>query len=261
MNIQSTMIIKRSTILHLIVCSLVFLAVPITGEATVYEFVPGVSLTETYDAGGFLDDADVDVHSGAGDLLPNEPGNIVANDIIIWDYLYTEGLPGYKVTSSDKADIDRLQLFGSSTGETELKVELQFASVGGDLFGSIYTMNPVTWGANNAWVVEDTNILPGQYEGDDALGILQGSTICGFRMQMTFGSGGLTSFTQADFEWEAGTITKESCGDTSQGIDSGGDGTFFGNDVENLVPVPPAVWLFGSGLLGLISIARRRNAV
>jgi hypothetical protein len=26
------------------------------------------------------------------------------------------------------------------------------------------------------------------------------------------------------------------------------------------VPVPPAVWLFGSGLLGLIGVARRRQA-
>jgi hypothetical protein len=28
---------------------------------------------------------------------------------------------------------------------------------------------------------------------------------------------------------------------------------------ENVVPIPPAVWLFGSGLLGLISVARRRD--
>ena len=28
----------------------------------------------------------------------------------------------------------------------------------------------------------------------------------------------------------------------------------------NAVPIPPAVWLFGSGLLGLIGIARRKAA-
>jgi len=28
---------------------------------------------------------------------------------------------------------------------------------------------------------------------------------------------------------------------------------------ENVVPIPPAVWLFGSGLLGLIGVARRRD--
>ncbi|HYA37188.1 MAG TPA: VPLPA-CTERM sorting domain-containing protein [Candidatus Methylomirabilis sp.] len=29
---------------------------------------------------------------------------------------------------------------------------------------------------------------------------------------------------------------------------------------ENVVPIPPAVWLFGSGLLGLIGVARRKSA-
>jgi len=29
----------------------------------------------------------------------------------------------------------------------------------------------------------------------------------------------------------------------------------------NLVPIPPALWLFGSGLLGLVGIARRKKAV
>jgi len=31
-------------------------------------------------------------------------------------------------------------------------------------------------------------------------------------------------------------------------------------DVPAVVPVPAAVWLFGSGLIGLISIARRKKA-
>jgi len=35
---------------------------------------------------------------------------------------------------------------------------------------------------------------------------------------------------------------------------------FSGNVVNSPVPVPAAVWLFGSGLLGLAGIARRKNA-
>jgi hypothetical protein len=27
----------------------------------------------------------------------------------------------------------------------------------------------------------------------------------------------------------------------------------------NIVPVPPSVWLFGSGLIGLVAVARRRK--
>jgi hypothetical protein len=42
-------------------------------------------------------------------------------------------------------------------------------------------------------------------------------------------------------------------------------GVFGGNDLSNItaytvVPVPAAVWLFGSGLLGLVGVARRRRA-
>jgi len=44
---------------------------------------------------------------------------------------------------------------------------------------------------------------------------------------------------------------------------SGADSAFFGGGDEgfppNAVPLPAAVWLFGSGLLGMIAIARRRN--
>ena len=41
-----------------------------------------------------------------------------------------------------------------------------------------------------------------------------------------------------------------------QGYDTGGSESF----VNNPVPVPAAVWLFGSGLLGLVGIARRKKA-
>ena len=37
------------------------------------------------------------------------------------------------------------------------------------------------------------------------------------------------------------------------------NGTLVTVDVQ-IIPVPPAVWLFGSGLLGLVGIARRREA-
>jgi hypothetical protein len=30
--------------------------------------------------------------------------------------------------------------------------------------------------------------------------------------------------------------------------------------VTTVIPVPPALWLFGSGLLGLVGIARRKKA-
>jgi hypothetical protein len=44
------------------------------------------------------------------------------------------------------------------------------------------------------------------------------------------------------------------------GTDFTSDTLFSGDVVNNPVPVPAAVWLFGSGLLGLVGIARRKKA-
>ena len=41
-------------------------------------------------------------------------------------------------------------------------------------------------------------------------------------------------------------------------LGAAGDTSFFAVDVQP-IPVPPAVWLFGAGLLGLASVARRRT--
>jgi hypothetical protein len=51
------------------------------------------------------------------------------------------------------------------------------------------------------------------------------------------------------------TTTLTSCDDFG-----GTERTFMAN-FEVTVPVPPAVWLFGSGLIGLIGIARRKKVV
>ena len=42
-------------------------------------------------------------------------------------------------------------------------------------------------------------------------------------------------------------------------VGAAGDNAFFQVDVA-VIPIPPAFWLFGSGILGLIGMARRRSA-
>jgi hypothetical protein len=37
-------------------------------------------------------------------------------------------------------------------------------------------------------------------------------------------------------------------------------GQIFQGIVTSTVPIPPSIWLFGSGLLGLVAIARRKKA-
>jgi hypothetical protein len=44
-------------------------------------------------------------------------------------------------------------------------------------------------------------------------------------------------------------------------IEGGYSGTSIAGKLGAVVPVPAAVWLFGSGLLGLIGLARRKKAV
>ena len=61
---------------------------------------------------------------------------------------------------------------------------------------------------------------------------------------------------QSDYYW----LTDEFITGTPFAQFNGGSFTSFNYEVEALgaVPVPAAVWLFGSGLLGLIGVARRR---
>jgi hypothetical protein len=60
------------------------------------------------------------------------------------------------------------------------------------------------------------------------------------------------AFTFANTQIALGSVTIDPNG--------GFSGTVTNADFDNLaVPVPPAVWLFGSGLLGLVGVARRRS--
>jgi hypothetical protein len=72
-----------------------------------------------------------------------------------------------------------------------------------------------------------------------------------------FGTGatsGLRVFAVYDFDNETFlAFTADTAGGSSQV----GDGTFV-NPGAAVVPVPAAVWLFGSGLLGLVGVARRK---
>lgn len=65
-----------------------------------------------------------------------------------------------------------------------------------------------------------------------------------------------TQFSQIQLAWSLGTGTFVSVGSYWPGSP---DPTITNYEVA-VVPVPPALWLFGSGLLGLIGIARRKKA-
>ena len=84
--------------------------------------------------------------------------------------------------------------------------------------------------------------------------------------------------TTVDLHWHTATgdqiatdplttgVSTLSYGAASEVVVSGGTALFYGTGAEpffayetSTVPIPPSVWLFGSGLLGLIGVARRKR--
>ena len=65
-----------------------------------------------------------------------------------------------------------------------------------------------------------------------------------------------------NFSTTSGGIQLMSSGGSVTGVDSLGLGfnATWDFSTYSVVPVPPAVWLFGSGLIGLIGIARRKKS-
>jgi hypothetical protein len=75
----------------------------------------------------------------------------------------------------------------------------------------------------------------------------------------------VTDFNTGEYGWRT-TTDGENCSEgeanciyqlLTSAYFTGGDG--FGGPPAGVIPVPAAVWLFGSGLLGLVGVARRRK--
>ena len=112
-----------------------------------------------------------------------------------------------------------------------------------DTGGGGATLSNMTWG--------------GLIDGGNAMNLLTAGTLC-------FGSS--PGCTATVFPVSDGPLFHADGVSTSIGIAmsfdlTAGDTAEFTTNFEVApVPVPAAVWLFGSGLLGLISVARRKNA-
>ena len=158
--------------------------------------------------------------------------------------------------------------YASATGDTYINNALQVA--GQDLT-SVTLPPPPPSGSPDAWVIDtmdatqspfmgfgigtvgNNNLTPNNFQGSLVNGIdlsIYAGTITTANLQSnllvkdtaTFVFSGLTGFTEADVS------------DVVFGLGTAPD------SLLPEIPLPPAVWLFGSGLLGLIGIARRKKA-
>ena len=138
------------------------------------------------------------------------------------------------------------------------------ANTGGWDFGSGGTIS-IVGGVSAAGIAGGATLLSGTFDSASVFDVGGGT----FNFKITGGSFNdtkhpdlLTYFGMPLVDYQGGlnisfntTVSPLSVGDafTSATV-------FSGNIVNSPVPVPAAVWLFGSGLLGLVGVARRKKA-
>jgi hypothetical protein len=112
----------------------------------------------------------------------------------------------------------------------------------------------------------------GSFDGGITYTFINGSLSAGSYMSATFDTltvlnlGGTANFL-ADLSYTGGSLVTGLAGGTIEGafvVTSGNLAQAFTGDTilakaGSVVPVPAAVWLFGSGLLGLVGVARRKK--
>jgi hypothetical protein len=154
--------------------------------------------------------------------------------------------------------------FRASNGGTALTVGSGGQTPSADYItiGAGGTVTPCTTGCSASWVLSNTG---GTYHLDALVGAGGGGTGPAY---LILGPGPYTNANSSiagnaphnPFIQESATFTLAVAGATADTVIS--DVVFsFGTNGETVpaIPIPAAVWLFGSGLLGLIAIARRRH--
>lgn len=140
-----------------------------------------------------LFDDDLDVSAFAA-----EPIQVPRGQTLIWDHIYQQGSPGYKVLSADRADIELLKLYGQGHG-ARLRSQLS-------LFFEDARFRTYEW--TTEWHEGDHVIA----SGNDLLGPLQGETVVWFRLAVTPIGGTGIEVERIDFFWEVADLEKADCG-------------------------------------------------
>ena len=121
------------------------------------------------------------------------------------------------------------------------------------VLGFNLTGNPATISCNSLPANYSCNVGSFQYDGSGNYTDQADPSNFGNANRFSSFSFTLLGYNEADFV----TNSNGNLFATHVYLDTGDTGFAFGGQV---VPVPAAVWLFGSGLLGLIGLARRKKA-
>jgi hypothetical protein len=203
---------------------------------------------------------------GTGVLAVQAGATVIAGGEIVLNEFGTLGiLPGGSVIATDIQVNSGSTLFGEGSVIGNVSVHggliLPGTSPGeltieGDLLmeDGLLVLEADSLFEKDTLVVEGDAIFSGGYidvilgftpEPDDLLEFL----ILGGTLNITEDFGGIRGIAAANSGVALGTEFL---------VDLGGQS--FQGTITSVVPVPPAVWLFGSGLLGLVGIARRKKA-
>lgn len=142
----------------------------------------------------------------------------------------------------------------------------------GDTFNNLQGMDvntdlDVTW--NNPFAASATNVSVGAFDilTDDEIwtdGVSDPAAVTGANLLgTTILAGSLLADTEYGFflEFSKGNVAETGTtlpSSTSQHVYGFNSNVGFNFTTASVVPVPAAVWLFGSGLIGLIAVARRK---
>lgn len=178
---------------------------------------------------------------GVGDQAPSKPGAIVFNGSLgVFTINVTTGISKPLATSPQLMDLNSVSVSGTGAGQ----LFIQLTDTG---FGP--TTDPFSLGIE----ATVTHTAGGQVSSFDAE-ISDGDT------------GPVANYGGTGPSGPAG-IDLDFCADASNAQDACVDGPFFGASGNaggfggsSVIPIPAAVWLFGSGLLGMVGIARRKKA-
>ncbi len=131
--------------------------------------------------------------------------------------------------------------------------DLTFAYVSGDSFVTLHSNDPDPVNNTAALKADGDGFFDVRFEYATAAG---SRFIAGEESVYTISGSGLDAFDFAFLSEPGGGTGSWAAAAHVQSIGSGGGSGWIGAPV----PVPAAAWLFGSGLLGLVGIARRKRA-